>query len=179
MVDWARDDWPHFHDDFLEYEQVLKQVGRDLFGDTCRIAPMRLRVPDRYDAIVAHTRDMDAGHATALGWSMSWYGFWRTCAPERVHRMPALGLTGWLAHAPHRPAEVSTEHWRARMCAWLAQDLEKSAWIWSRIVLFMRGRGKYLLHAQLVRPSELAQQHQYFQGNTLSMPPMKNPENQR
>jgi hypothetical protein len=178
VIAWARDDWPHFDDDFLEYEQVLKHVGRDLFGDTRRIAPMHLRVPDRYDAIVAHTQDMNADQAIALGWSMSWYGFSRTCAPERVRRMPALGLTGWLAHAPHRPAEVSPEHWRARMSAWLAQDLERSAWIWSRIVLFMRARGKYLLHAQLVRPSELAQLHQYFQSETQSSPPMKNPENQ-
>jgi hypothetical protein len=63
VIAWARDDWPHFDDDFLEYEQVLKHFERDLFGATRQIAPMHLRVPDRYDAIVAHIQDMNADQA--------------------------------------------------------------------------------------------------------------------
>jgi len=178
VIPWARDDWPHFDDDFLEYEQVLKHVGRDLFGDTRRMAPMCLLVPNRYDAIVAHTRDMKADQATALGWSISWYGFSRTCAPEHEVCMPAVGLTGWLAHAPHRPAECPPDRWREQMFAWLTQDLTRSACAWSRIVPFMRARGKYLLHAQLVRPSDLAQVHQHFQGDTQSLPLIEMPANQ-
>lgn len=168
IIPLARDDWPHFDDDFLEYERVLKHVGRDLFGDTRRIAPMRLLVPNRYDAIVAHTQDMNADQATALGWSISWYGFSRTCAPEHEPCMPAVGLTGWLAHAPHRPAEFPPEQWREQMSAWLAHDPARSACAWARIARFMRAREKYLFHALLVRPAELARLHLPFQGGTQS-----------
>ncbi|MDB0543488.1 hypothetical protein LBW62_19855 [Ralstonia solanacearum] len=153
---WARADWPHVGEDFLEYEQLLKHVEHTLFGDTRRIACMRSHGTHHHDAIVAHTRDMSADQATALGWSISWYGFARACAPGHEPCLPAVGLLGWLAHAPHRPVEVSPERWRGQMCAWLAQDLARSAWAWSRIVLFMRARGEYLLHGQLVRPSDLA-----------------------
>ncbi|MDY7804189.1 hypothetical protein [Burkholderia stagnalis] len=162
VIPWVRDDWPHFADDFLEYEQVLKHIGHDLFGDTRRIASMHLLVPNRHDAIVAHTRDMNADQATALGWSVSWYGFSRTCAPEHEPCTPAVGLIGWLAHVPHRPAEIPPDRWRDQMFAWLAQDLMKSACAWSRIVQFMRARGKYLLHPQLGRPAELARLHAPF-----------------
>ena len=168
VMAWARADWPHFDDDFREYERVLKHVGRDLFGDTRRIAPMRLLLPDRYGTIVVHTQDMNADLATALGWSISWYGFSRTCAPAHEPRMPAMGLTGWLAHAPHRPAECPPEHWREQMSAWLAHDLARSARAWTRIVRFMRAREKYLFHALLVRPAELARLHPPFQGGTQS-----------
>jgi hypothetical protein len=70
--------------------------------------------------------------------------------------MPAIGLSGWLANAPHRPVEISSGCWRDQMSVWLSEDLARSAWAWSRIVLFMRVRGIYLLHGQLARPSELA-----------------------
>jgi hypothetical protein len=153
---YARGDWPHFGDDYLAYEHVLRRVGHELFGDTSRIAPVRLSRVNRYDEIVVRTRDMGADHATALGWSVSWYGFSRTWAPDDAPSMPAVGLTGWLANAPHRPVDVPPACWREQMSAWLSEDLARSAWVWSRIVLFMRARGKYLLHGQLARPSKLA-----------------------
>ncbi|WP_133665277.1 hypothetical protein [Paraburkholderia sp. BL10I2N1] len=179
VIAWARDDWPHFDDDFLEYEQVLKHVGCDLFGDIRRIAPMYLFVPNRCDAIVAHTQDLSADQATALGWSISWYGFSRTCAAEHEPCMPAVGLTGWLAHAPHRPAEFPPDRWREQMFAWLAQDLARSACAWARIMRFMRAREKYLFHALLVRPAELARLHPPFQGGTQSFALEKNFKNSK
>jgi hypothetical protein len=104
---------------------------------------------------------MAADHATALGWSISWYGFSRTCAPDDAPSMPAVGLTGWLANAPHRPVDVSPGCWREQLLAWLSEDLARSAWAWSRIVLFMQARGKYLLHGRLARPSELAHRRRH------------------
>lgn len=70
--------------------------------------------------------------------------------------MPALGLAGWLAHLPHRPAGVTLCAWRDQLDDWLLEDLATSAWIWSRIALFMRDRGNYLLNERLARPCELA-----------------------
>lgn len=99
VIAWAPDDWPHFDDDFREYEQILKHVGHDLFGDTRRIAPARLLMrlmTHRHDAIVARPQDMNADQATALGWSISWYGFSRTCAPEHE-----------LSHAGHGPDRMA------------------------------------------------------------------------
>ncbi|WP_320533908.1 hypothetical protein [Robbsia andropogonis] len=174
VIAWASADWPHFDNDFREYERVLKHVGRDLFGDTCRIALTRLPLPDRYGAMVIHTQDVNADLATALGWSISWYGFSRTFAPEREPHMPAMGLTGWLAHAPHRPAECPPEQWREQMSAWLAHDLARSARAWTRIVRFMRAREKYLFHALLMRPAELARLHSPFQDGTPSCYTRKN-----
>jgi hypothetical protein len=52
------------------------------------------------------------------------------------------------------------------MSAWLAHDLARSARAWARIVQFMRAREKYLFHALLVRPAELARLHPPFQGGT-------------
>lgn len=160
---YARDGWPHFGDDFLAYEHVLRNAGHGLFGDTQRFASIRLTRTNRYDEVVVHTRDMDADHATALGWSISWYGFSRTCAPDDMPSIPAVGLTGWLAHLPHRPVDVSPGCWRDQMLVWLSEDLASSAWAWSRIVRFMRGRGKYLLHGQLARPAGLAALRRRFQ----------------
>lgn len=171
VIAWPGADWPHFDNDFLEYERILKHLGRDLFGDTRRIAPMRLPLPDRYGAIIVPTQNMNADLATALGWSISWYGLSRTCAPEHEPRMPAMGLTVWLAHAPHRPAECLPEHWREQMSAWLAHDLARSTRAWARIVRFMRARENYLFHALLVRPAELARLHPPFQGGTPSFAP--------
>ncbi|WP_143751041.1 hypothetical protein [Burkholderia sp. HI2714] len=167
---YARDDWPHFGNDFLAYEQVMKHVGHALFGDTRGILPVRMPGANRCDEVVIHTQDMDADHATALGWSISWYGFSRIYSPVDAPSMPAVGLTGWLAHAPHRPVHVPTDRWRDQMFVWLSEDLARSAWAWSRIVMFMRARGKYLFHAQLVRPSELAGLHQHFQGGAQPFP---------
>lgn len=160
------DDWPHFGNDFLEYEQVLKHVGRALFGSTHRVASVRLSGKNHGNAFFIDSRYMDADQAASLGWSISWYGVSRTCAPHAEPSTPAVGLAGWLAHAPHRPFEVPSERWRDQLFAWLAEDLAKSAWAWSRIAQFMRARGKYLLHAQLVRPPELAERHRYFQDGT-------------
>ncbi|MFX1767835.1 hypothetical protein PWP93_35730 [Paraburkholderia sp. A1RI-2L] len=154
---YARRDWPHFGDDFLAYEHLLKRVGRRLFGDTQGIAFVRrLSMVNEQNEFVVHARETSANQAAALGWSISWYGFSRTCASDNALSMPAVGLTGWLANAPHRPVEISPGQWRDKMSVWLSEDLARSAWAWSRIVLFMRVRGKYLLHGQLVRPSELA-----------------------
>lgn len=177
-IPWTRDDWPHFGDDFLAYEQILTQAWRDLFGDTRRIAPMRRLVPNRYDALVAHTRDMSADQATALGWSISWYGVSRTYMPEYEPRVPAVGLTGWLAHTPHCPAEVPPDRWREQMFAWLAHDLVSSAYAWERIVRFMRARGRYLLYAQLLRPAELARLHPPLQSDAPSFSLVKTPKGQ-
>ncbi|MGF6506898.1 hypothetical protein [Paraburkholderia sp. 32] len=71
--------------------------------------------------------------------------------------MPAVGLTGWLAHTPHWPFDVELGGWREQMFVWLSGDLVTSAWAWSRIALFMQAKGKYLLNGRLARPSELAQ----------------------
>ena len=144
---YARSGWPHFGDDFQAYEDLLQRVGHGLFGDTQRIAAVE---------VVVRTREISADHAAALGWSISWYGFSRTWAPDDAPSMPAIGLSGWLANAPHRPVEISSGCWRDQMSVWLSEDLARSAWAWSRIVLFMRVRGIYLLHGQLARPSELA-----------------------
>lgn len=158
---YIRDDWPNFGDDFLAYEHVLKRVGHGLFGDMHRIAAARLPWANRHDEFVVRARDMAADHATALGWSISWYGFSRTCAPDDAPSMPAVGLTGWLANAPHRPVDLSPGCWREQLLAWLSEDLARSAWAWSRIVLFMQARGKYLLHGRLARPSELAHRRRH------------------
>lgn len=158
---YARSGWPHFGDDFLAYEQLLQRVGRRLFGDTQRIAAVRLSGANHFNEVVVRTREISADHAAALGWSISWYGFSRTWAPADAPSMPAIGLTGWLANAPHRPVEISSDRWRDQMSVWLSEDLARSAWAWSRIVLFMRVRGNYLLHGQLARPSELAQLRQH------------------
>ncbi|CAE6876334.1 hypothetical protein R75465_08635 [Paraburkholderia aspalathi] len=68
--------------------------------------------------------------------------------------MLALGLTGWLAHMPHRAADIPSR-WRDLLKGLLLQDLATSAWIWSRIVLFMRDRGTYLLVMRVARPCVL------------------------
>jgi hypothetical protein len=156
-MSYAQCDWPHFGDDFLAYERLLKRVGHGQFGDTCGTVPVGLSRKYRYSEVVVRTRDMGADHAAALGWTISWYGFSRICAPGDAPSVPAVGLTGWLAHAPHRPADVAPGCWREQMFVWLAEDLVASAWAWSRIVQFMQARGKYLLHGRLARPSELAQ----------------------
>ena len=158
---YARRGWPHFGDDFLAYEHLLKRVGHRLFGHTQGIASVHLSVVNHQNEVVVHTREISADHAAALGWTISWYGFSRTCAPDDALSMPAVGLAGWLANAPHRPVEISPGCWRDQMSVWLSEDLARSAWAWSRIILFMRVRGKYLLHGQLVRPSELAHRRRH------------------
>ncbi|WP_175972080.1 hypothetical protein [Burkholderia sp. BCC0322] len=168
-IPYVREDWPHFGNDFLEYERILQHAAHELFGDIRRIAPVRLTGTSRYGAAIANARDMDADQAAALGWSISWYGFSRTCTPEHASCMPAMGLAGWLAYAPHRPAEVPPDRWRDQMGAWLAQDLARSAWAWSRMTPFMQARGKYLLHGQLVRPPELARLRGQPQSGTQAL----------
>jgi hypothetical protein len=154
---YAQTDWPHFGDDFLKYEQIMERVGYELFGDILQIAHARESWANRGDEFVVQARDIGSDHATALGWSISWYGFSRTCTPkDAASMMPAVGLAGWLANAPYRPVDVPRSSWRDQMIFWLSEDLARSAWAWSRIALFMRARGNYLLHGQLARPSELA-----------------------
>ena len=87
---------------------------------------------------------------------MSWYGLTRAREPKDRLSTPALGLAGWLAHAPHRPVDVPQRAWRDQVNCWLREDLVRSAWIWSRIARFMRDRGNYLLIGWLARPCELA-----------------------
>lgn len=65
------------------------------------------------------------------------------------------------------------------MIAWLAHDLARSARAWARIVRFMRAREKYLFHALLVRPAELARLHPPFQGGTPLFAPVKISRNSR
>jgi hypothetical protein len=158
-------DWPHFGKDFREYEHTVERVGRDLFGDVLRHVRTPALWAQPVHKFVVSAQDLASDRATALGWSMSWYGFSRACAPRARLSMPAVGLAGWLAHVPHRPANVPLRAWRDQVNSWLSEDLLTSAWIWSRIALFMRARGKYLLNARLARPCELAA----LRGNT-SMP---------
>ncbi|WP_429559508.1 hypothetical protein [Paraburkholderia youngii] len=112
---YVRRDWPHFGDDFLAYEHLLNRVGHRLFGDTQGIASVRgCSVVNEPNEVVVHAREASADQAAALGWSISWYGFSRTCAPDNALSMPAVGLTGWLANVPHRPVEISHGQWRDR-----------------------------------------------------------------
>ncbi|KIG11167.1 hypothetical protein BurMR1_1827 [Burkholderia sp. MR1] len=162
--DWQTDaapqysqiDWPHFGIGFREYEHTVDRVGRELFGNMlCPAHASTLWARPAHQCVLS-SRDVGSDSATALGWSLSWYGLTRACVPKDRLSTPALGLAGWLAHLPHRPADVPQCAWRDQLNDWLYEDLMRSAWIWSRIASFMRDRGHYLLIAWLARPCELA-----------------------
>jgi hypothetical protein len=153
---YAPSEWPHFGNDFLDYESIINRVGREFFGDTPRTSSARIPWAQDLGQLIVRAQDIDSGHATALGWWISWYGFSRTFTTSGGAPTPAIGLAGWLANAPYRPVNVSGSVWLDQMIAWLSEDLASSAWVWSRIALFMRARGNYLLHGQLTRPAVFA-----------------------
>jgi hypothetical protein len=151
--DWQTDtalrylqiDWPHFGIGFREYEHTVDRVRRQLFGNVlCPAHTSNLWARPVHQCVVS-SQDLGSDSVTALGWLMSWYGLTRACVPKDRLSTPALGLAGWLAHFPHRPADVPMCAWRDQLNGWLYEDLWRSAGIWSRIVSFMRDRGNYLL----------------------------------
>ena len=153
---YAPSEWPHFGNDFLDNESIINRVGREFFGDMLRTASARIPRAQDLGQPIVRAQDIDSGHATALGWWISWCGFSRTFTTSGGAPTPAIGLAGWLANAPYRPVNVSGSVWLDQMIAWLSEDLASSAWVWSRIALFMRARGNYLLHGQLTRPAVFA-----------------------
>ena len=131
---------------------VRVQVDSANFFMPASCASRRCRNPDSTPAALPERREANDYQSRA----MSWYGFSRAWAPSAPLSMPAIGLVGWLAHLPYRPADMPRHAWRGQLNGWLLEDLATSAWIWSRIALFMRARGTYLLDVQLARPCELA-----------------------
>lgn len=141
--DWQTDaapqysqiDWPHFGIGFREYEHTVDRVGRELFGNMLRPAHASTLCARPVHQCVLSSRDVGSDSATALGWSLSWYGLTRACVPKDRLSTPALGLAGWRAHLPHRPADVPQCAWRDQLNDWLYEDLMRSAWIWSHCEL--------------------------------------------
>jgi len=153
---YSQIDWPHFGIGFREYEHTVDRVRRQLFGNVLYPAHASTIWARPGHQCVISSRDLGSDSAIALGWLTSWYGLTRACVPKDRLSTPALGLAGWLAHLPHRPADVPQCAWRDQLNVWLYEDLMRSAWIWTRITSFMRDRGHYLLIAWLARPCELA-----------------------
>ena len=104
---------------------------------------------------------------------LSWFGFARTCDRVDLLSTPALGLSGWLAHSPDRPRAIAYNAWTDQLIIWLQEDLNTSAWIWHRLVSFMRPHKSYLLHPALARPAELAawRSNQQYRHNIAAKPP--------
>lgn len=148
--------WPHFTQRFLELESTLLQFQNAFFGHTLRNIDMPAWSTLCRQQFTIATNAVSVETVTALGWHLSWLGFARTC--DRVHRLstPALGLSGWLAHSPDRPLAIAYAEWTDQLIAWLQEDLTTSAWIWHRLVSFMRPYKSYHLHPALARPAELA-----------------------
>jgi hypothetical protein len=88
---------------------------------------------------------MDAPNICVRPRQLSWFGFARTCDRVGLLSTPALGLSGWLAHSPDRPRAIAYNAWTDQLIIWLQEDLKTSAWIWHRLVSFMRPHKSYLL----------------------------------
>jgi hypothetical protein len=153
---FKRTNWPHFTQRFLQFERTLEQAQDALFGRAiCQINKQCWTTLCRQQFVIA-TNTISADAATAIGWRLSWLGFARACGRPDLLATPALGLAGWIAHSPDRPGTMEYVAWTSQLMAWLHEDLTTSAWIWRRIVLFMRAHKHYLLHPALARPAELA-----------------------
>jgi hypothetical protein len=84
-----------------------------------------------------------------------------------------LGLSDSLAHSQDRPRAIAYNAWTDQLIIWLQEDLKTSAWIWHRLVSFMRPHKSYLLHPALARPAELAawRSTQQYRHNIAAKPP--------
>ena len=58
--------------------------------------------------------------------------------------------------------------WTDQLMAWLQEDMMTSAWVWRRIVLFMRKHKYYLLHPALAHPAELGHIAQFGRDNVTT-----------
>jgi hypothetical protein len=152
--------WPHFADEFANCERLIRTTLTGLFPQALsefKSAPRRQLV---HDGLVAPTSALSQAAAAALGWTVSWLGASHLLASPAEFTAPALGLIGWLARLPLRPASTTTAAWHAQVLTWLRDDLELSAWLWSRVTTFMSSRRFYLLYGEAVSPAALAMRHE-------------------
>lgn len=152
--------WPHFADDFAHCERLIRTTQNRLFAQALpefKSAPRRQLL---LDGLVAPTTALRQDAAAALGWTVSWLGASHLLASPTELAAPALGLIGWLARLPLRPASTATAAWHDQVLTWLRDDLELSAWVWSRVAAFMSSRRFYLLYGEAVRPAALAMRHE-------------------
>ena len=155
--------WPHFANEFAHCERLIRTSQSRLFAQALpefKSAPRRQLV---HDGLVAPTSALNQAAAAALGWTVSWLGASHLLASPAEFAAPALGLIGWLARLarlPLRPASTTTAAWHAQVLTWLRDDLELSAWLWSRVTTFMSSRRFYLLYGEAVRPAALAMRHE-------------------
>lgn len=153
-LEFEREQWPHFAEEFVGYEHQVVRARRQFFTDTS-LECDHGRWQHLLDGDLAVSTDaMPCETVAALGWTISWLGRTRALAPADSTSMPALGLTAWLASLAPRDQSTHRGLRNKQVLEWLNEDLRLSAWM--RIARFMQAKGAYLLHGVMVNPQDLA-----------------------
>ena len=159
-IGYGPQQWPQFEGDFAHCERLVRAAQNRLFAQALpefQNAPRRQILVDR---LIVPTNALRQDVATALGWTVSWLGASHLLTSRTELAAPALGLVGWLARIPLRPANTAPAAWHDQVLTWLRDDLELSAWVWSRVAAIMSSRRFYLLYGEAVRPAPLTTRHQ-------------------
>ena len=158
-VGYDRRQWPHFADDFARCERLVRSARSLLFAGAQHEFETGCWRQLLLDGLVTPTSALRRDAATAAGWTASWLGASHLARSVTDVSAPAFGLVGWLAHLPLREAGTSRGAWHVQVLAWLRDDLELSAWAWSRMTAFMSSKRMYLLYGEAVSTVALATRH--------------------
>ncbi len=155
-LEFGREQWPHFAEEFVSYEHQVVRARRQFFADTA-LECDHGRWQHLLDSNLAVSTDsIGCETVAALGWTISWLGRTRALAPADSISTPALGLTAWLANLTPRDQSAHRSLRYKQVQDWLNEDLRLSAWMWMRIARFMQAKGAYLLRGVMVNPPDLA-----------------------
>ena len=100
---------------------------------------------------------LDRRAAAALGWAIAWTTGTGTLSAGRAElgSPPALGLAAWLARIPLSPEKMNRALWHALVLEWLRQNMVLSAWLWIRLVVFVRAMATTCCEPSISHPDEL------------------------
>ncbi len=155
-VEFEREQWPHFAEEFVGYEHQVVRARCQLFAHATKECDSGRWQHLLESDVVVPTSAMQFETVAALGWAISWLGRTRALAPADSTSTPALGLTAWLACLAPREQSTHRGLRNKQVLEWLSEDLRLSAWMWLRIARFMQAKGGYLLNGAMVNLQDLA-----------------------